>query len=173
MTDYLDARVRGVRELLTRVVRGGKEETIDDSWVEKQQDLVDTYALNLKNIQQQLHDALKTYTKGEPYKVVKTIASGNGFSAWQKLCTQYEEQIEALEVRLMSELYNLSQKPAKSLQETKRMIVELESRAARILQVRGAAPAEETMKMLLSALLDDQTKTFTAQYQGARTSYLK
>ena len=100
-----------------------------------------------------------------------TVQDNDGFRAWQNLCIQYEEGVEQLGARVMLELHSLGQRKAKNLAETKKMIIELESRAARVLQVRGTEAGDELLKLILMAALDEQTQKFTSQYQGPSTSY--
>ena len=71
---------------------------------------------------------LKQHAAGEARKVVGSAPNRNGWEAWRKLHLQYEPQLVMREAVVMSAFTNMVSKRAKSLQESKTLLLELDAR---------------------------------------------
>ena len=75
---------------------------------------------------------LKQYTINEARKVVTSTPNRNGWEAWRKLHLQYESLLVMRGAVVMSQFTSMVTKRAKSLAETKTLLLELDERARRV-----------------------------------------
>jgi len=80
---------------------------------------------------------LKTKTTGEAKKVVTSVSHRNGWEAWRKLHLQFEPALVMREAVVMASFTNMVSRRAKTPQEAKALLLELDERAKRVEEVRG------------------------------------
>ena len=114
---------------------------------------------------------LKIVTEGDARKVVLSSGEEQGFKAWKALHGHFEPGIAVREGQVVAEFSSLIMKPAKSVQETKNLILEMEERRRRVERVTGKAPDEMHAKSVLAGILDPETRKQVALLQGAKHTY--
>ena len=110
---------------------------------------------------------LKQYTGGEAKKVVGSAPNRNGWEAWRKLHLQYEPQLVMRGAVVMSQFTNMVTKRAKSPQETKALLLELDERARRVEEVTGEAIGNSHRMSVVMGLIDAESMRHTAAHSGA------
>jgi len=165
--EYFDDIVKGIKQVLEAAAK----EEMNGDW---------------KGQSQNIYRALKRFTDGDAKKVVMGVSDENGWKAWRELCKQYEAGV-ALRLNVaMQELMSMGQIKAKSVEDTKKLIPELERRIKEVEDLRGNAGMEAkalddlTKKSLLEGILDVTTKQATATmvefedtYEEAKAKTLK
>ena len=111
---------------------------------------------------------LKQYTAGEARKVVGSAPNRNGWEAWRKLHLQYEPQLVMREAVVMSAFTNMVSKRAKSPQESKTLLLELDERARRVEEVTGEAIDNRHRMSVVMGLIDAESMKHTSAHQGAK-----
>merc|ERR1712086_130626 len=82
------------------------------------------------------------------------MLSRNGWEAWRKLHLQYEPQLVMRGAVVMSQFTNMVTKRAKSPQETKALLLELDERARRVEEVTGDAIGNSHRMSVVMGLID-------------------
>ena len=118
--DYTEETLPGIRGYLEKAKEGDEEvEEVD----------VDPAAWEQREV---LWRFLKRYTAGDARKVVSSVSDRNGWEAWRKLHLQFEPALVMREAVVMAQFTNMVNKRAKTPQETKALLVELDERAKRV-----------------------------------------
>jgi len=111
---------------------------------------------------------LKQYTAGEARKVVGSAPNRNGWEAWRKLHLQYEPQLVMREAVVMSAFTNMVTRRAKSPQESKTLLLELDERARRVEDVTGEPIDNRHRMSVVMGLIDAESMKHTSAHQGAK-----
>ena len=111
---------------------------------------------------------LKQYTAGEARKVVGSAPNRNGWEAWRKLHLQYEPQLVMREAVVMSAFTNMVTRRAKSPQESKTLLLELDERARRVEEVTGEPIDNRHRMSVVMGLIDAESMRHTTAHQGAK-----
>ena len=107
---------------------------------------------------------LKQYTAGEARKVVGSAPNRNGWEAWRKLHLQYEPQLVMREAVVMSAFTNMVSKRAKSPQESKTLLLELDERARRVEEVTGEPIDNRHRMSVVMGLIDAESMRHTTAH---------
>ena len=157
--DYLEEMVPGTKRTLQECARTEQEPT---------KACVDITGLQSGEYEGQIWRMLKIVTEGDARKVVLSSGEEQGFKAWKALHGHFEPGIAVREGQVVAEFSSLIMKPAKSVQETKNLILEMEERRRRVERVTGKAPDEMHAKSVLAGILDPETRKQVALLQGAK-----
>ena len=111
---------------------------------------------------------LKTKTTGEAKKVVTSVSHRYGREAWRKLHLQFEPALVMREVVVMASFANMVSRRAKTPQEAKALLLELDERAKRVEEVTGEAIENRHRMSVVMGVLDSESMKHTAAFQGAK-----
>ena len=109
-------------------------------------------------------------TTGEAKKVITAVRAEDGFVARQRLHQSYEPGLATREGIVLAEFIAMVAKPAKSPQETRLLITEMDRKMKAVDEV-GVEVSESHAKSVLIGLLDSETRKHTAMSHGKKTSY--
>ena len=163
--DFFDEVNPGMKEFLEAVT--AQEETVDELWIETQTSL---YGKRVTADMVRVWRALKRMTAGETRKVITAVKVEDGFVAWQRLHQRYEPGLATCEGIVLAEFSAMVAKPARSPQETKMLITEMDRKMKAVDEV-GVEVSESHAKSVLIGLLDPETCKHTAMSHGKKTSY--
>ena len=105
---------------------------------------------------------LKRYTAGDARKVVSSVSDRNGWEAWRKLHLQFEPALVMREAVVMAQFTNMVNKTAKTLSETKALLVELDERAKRVEEITGERIENRHTMSVAMGVLDSESMKHTA-----------
>ena len=142
---------QGVKEILRKI--GNQRKALTD-------DEMKTMCGNMDKdeLDRRLHNALVGYTEGEAKRLVESVGARQGLKAYQELCMYYDLKTDASENRLMSDLLGMASKPAKNLQEVRKLMIEMEARKTRLEEMGGEVPRPKSLRAILVGLLDEETR---------------
>jgi hypothetical protein len=170
MMDYLDNITPGMKTFLKEVA--DETETVDEEWLLAAQH---NHSTKVTSDELQVWRALKTLTTGEARKVVTSIKTENGYRAWQKLHMRFGPSLSCKQGMVLMEFSAMVAKPAKTPDETRNLITEMERKIKLVEDVTGEEISENHAKSVLVGILDPLTRQHTAMYHGkkATTEQLK
>ena len=168
--DYLETKVAGSREMLTRAESAENE--ADSAWASKQQDILLNHGTGILNKSKDLLLALKAFT--DPASMARKIVTGvrdaQGFMAWQKLHEHFGVPLVAQQGQVRLEFAAMAGRRAKTPAETKDLMGEMERRLKRVYEVTGKMVDDDSVKAVIMAFLDPLTRQHTAPLHAmART----
>ena len=111
---------------------------------------------------------LKRYTTGEAKKVVLNASQRNGWEAWRKLHLQFEPALVMREAVVMASFTNMVSRRAKTPQEAKALLLELDERAKRVEEVTGEAIENRHRMSVVIAVLDSESNRRLPRRKAAR-----
>ena len=111
---------------------------------------------------------LKRYTSGEAKKVVCSAPNRNGWEAWRKLHLQYEPQLVMRGAVVMAAFTNMVAKRAKTPNQSKTHLLELDERARRVEEVTGEAIENRHRMSVVMGVIDAESMKHTSAHQGAK-----
>ena len=127
--DFADTKVMHMKKGLTEAIRAdGKVDK--ETMRAKGLGALTPYAIDLFRL-------LKGLTSGEANKIVNQVADDDGWTAWKALSQYFEPGLAAREAQVFSEMTNMVRKRSANYDETKRLIVELESKIRKVEEVSG------------------------------------
>ena len=154
--DYAEETVPGTRDYLEKA-KSEEEEVSEVDW--------DDEAWNQREMTWRF---LKRYTTGEAKKVVTSVSHRNGWEAWRKLHLQFEPALVMREAVVMASSTNMVSRRAKTPQEAKVLLLELDERAKRVEEVTGEAIENRHRMSVAVGVLDSESVKHTAAFQGAK-----
>ena len=166
VADYMDTLRPSMRNLLKAAEKDAGP--IDDSWVQSQSGVHPPEVLgDMVNV----FRALKALTQGEARTVVQAVRDENGFAAWKHLHQRFGLSVAAKQGKVMCDLAQMVQRPAKTPAETRTLITELERRIRIAEDVTGNTLDDGHAKSILASILDPTTRAHTSTYQGVSSKY--
>ena len=172
--DFLDDQNRGMQVFLKQIDLDKLDETVDDTYKQKMRKDIEDAGGNFLKVtedQVQIWRALKKLTTGEANGVVTSVKGEDGFEAWRQLCLHFEPVLEARQGQIIAELGNLVRTPAKTIEETRKLVTELEKRKKRVEEITKEEVSQWHAKSVLLGILDPETKRHTVRYQGSTHTY--
>jgi len=160
--DYFDAIMPGMKDLLKEAEM--ESEPIDREWAE---DMKGMHGDRLCDDSLNVWRALKSLTTGAR-KVITSIRSEDGFRAWQRLHMRFGPSLASKQAQVLADFTGFVNKPAKSPDETRSLITEMERRAKMVEDVAGEILSELRLKSVLVGILDPMTRQHTAMLHGAK-----
>ena len=109
---------------------------------------------------------LKLKAKGESERIVRGVRASRGLEAWRRLLRYYEKKTEDRAIQAAMDLITMSSRRAKNSKELKGML-ELDEKRRKAEEVKEVD--EEQLKTVLTMMLDEDTRRYTAKEQ--RGSY--
>ena len=165
MMDYLDSITPGMKAFLKEVA--DETEAVDDAWLMNAQQ---EHSTKITGDELAVWRALKTLTTGEARKVVTSIRTENGYRAWQKLHQRFGPSLSCKQGMVLMEFSAMVSKPAKTPDETRHLITEMERRIKMVEEVTGEDVSENHAKSVLVGILDPLTRQHTAMHHGSKAS---
>ena len=104
----------------------------------------------------------KTEAPSEARKIVETVPQENGYEAFRMLGLRYEPQTGLKRLIELSEINLLQNKRCKTAAETALVLLEIERRKMRILEIGGDAPPSDALVTVLWAAMDPNTTAYVA-----------
>ena len=104
----------------------------------------------------------KTEVASEARKIVETVPHENGYEAFRILGLRYEPQTGLKRLIEMSEINQLQNKRCQTAVETALVVLEIERRMMRILEIGGHSPPCDTLATVLWAAMDPNIKVYVA-----------
>ena len=114
---------------------------------------------------------LKLKAKGESERIVKGVRVSRGLEAWRRLGRYYEQKTEDRAIQAAMDLITMASRRAKNPKEMKGMLVELDEKRRRVEEVNTVD--EEQLKTVLTMMLDDETRRYTAKEQRGTYAELR
>jgi len=160
--DYCEELFEGMKDILEKVKKS--EDPVDHLWFHVNEE-------HWWERGEMLWRFLKRYTAvgGEGRKVVMGVRDDNGWEAWRKLNVDFEPALVAREAHVMAHYTSLVNRRAKSPQETRTLMVELEERGKRVEEISGERVDKKHEMSVIVGILDPETLKHTAQYQGMKS----
>ena len=154
--DYTEETMPGIHKYLEKA-KNEDEEVSEVDWDEEPW-----------NQREMIWRFLKRYTTGEAKKVVTSVSHHNGWEAWRKLHLQFEPALVMREAVVMASFTNMVSRRAKTPQEAKALLLELDERAKRVEEVTGEAIENRHRMSVVMGVLDSESMKHTAAFQGAK-----
>eukprot|EP00973_Karenia_brevis_P037538 5179959-Karenia_brevis.AAC.1 len=148
--DFLDTSNPGMKELLKTVEK--ETDLVTKEWLEEEVRM-GRHVVGVAMDGVRLWRALKGLTEAEARKIVTSVEGECGFTAWQKLSRRFEPSIAAREGRLMAEFSGLVAKPAKTPNDLKQILTEMERKVKEIKEM-GMEVSESHERSVLIGVLD-------------------
>ena len=115
--DYTEETMPGIHKYFEKA-KNEVEEVLEADWED-----------DAWNQREMIWRFLKRYTAGEAKKVVTSVSHRNGWEAWRKLHLQFEPALVMREAVVMASFTNMVSRRAKTPQEAKALLLELDERA--------------------------------------------
>ena len=140
MLDYMEACKPGMRRLLRAYEKTDQVGTADLQGLAAERPELFT-----DRLKSQVYIALKACTEGDARTVVESTNENDGLLTWRAIHMRYSATLAAEHGRAYSELGAMNNKPAKTPEQTKGLIIERDRRARHFVDVTGRE-AEEGFK---------------------------
>ena len=163
--DYFDHINPGMKEFLKEVEV--EKDLVDGSWARARESM---YTTKVTEDDTQVWRALKNLTSGEARKVVTTVKGENGFRAWQKLHMRFGPSLASKQGMVLMDFSGMVARPAKTTEETRNLITEMERKIKMVEDVTGEEVSENHAKSVLVGILDPTTRQHTAMYHGSNAT---
>ena len=170
VVDYAEANHRGMRQLLERAEKLKNQEA-DEYWILSQGDVLPSGSV--AEIMEEMFLLLKTGTEvgTQAREIVANTQKKNGFLAWQRLFAHYQPELAAREAHTFNSVLGMMNKKAKNKTEVRGMIVELEGKVRICKEMCGIEVDNNTLRGVLAAMLDPETRIHTSKYLGMDVSF--
>ena len=91
------------------------------------------------------------------------VGGNNGWEMWRKINNAYEPNMAGKKAQAMSQFTSMLNKRAKSMQETKALIMELEEKQKMVEEVLGGSLGEGHATSVTMGVLDQETMKYVSQ----------
>ena len=166
LSEYLDAVRPGMKKFLEEVAKCTVPLT--DEWLTS---ALERHSASVVFEQVPVWRTIKRLTKGEARKLVMSVKKEDGFAAWQKMQMRFELGLASKQGLVIADLSAMVTKPAKTPQDTRALISELEQKIANVEEVTNRDVDETHAKSILIGLLDPTTRQQTAMNHGMDTGF--
>ncbi len=109
---------------------------------------------------------LKEQTEGEARRLLQTAPEEDGWESWMRLVSYYEPGLACQQAAALHEMTRMSSHPAKTVEETKKLVAEFNVRLQLAEELSGKLIDTEHQRSVLCGILDPRTREHTLQYQG-------
>ena len=110
--------------------------------------------------------ALKGLTEADALEVVAAVKDQDGWIAWMALHKNYEQSLLAMQGKTLIYFGALASRPAKTPEETRKLLIEFENRFRSVEDVSQREVDAMHAKSILIAILDPATRQHTAHLQA-------
>ena len=141
-----------------------------EEWRAWKEDAFDYFDTVNPGVKEKIWRALKQLTGGKARKVVTAVKEENGYEAWCKLSKNFEPGLASMQGRVIAEFGDMIKNPAKTPNETRRLINELIQKKKRVEDITGQEMEDIYSKAVLAGILDPMTRQHTAMYHGTDTT---
>ncbi len=162
---YFDTQTRGMKNFLMEIEQ--LKDVPDMDWLRTKHP---QYG-HILDDRAEIWRALHGLTKGEAKKVIESVGEDDGWAAWLRLNQHFTPGLEVFHGQVWADLSALTQKPAKTPEDTKRLITELCSRIKRVEDITGETVNHNQSKSILLAAMDPLTKRHTSSTHGTGKSF--
>ena len=150
----LECSVKGMVEVLDKAKKAktelGVEDMEDSMWSRRDR----------------LYRYLRRHTEGESRKVVEGARANNGWDAWRRLHTHYEQGMANQKAQARQALGHYMTRKANSVQESRTIMNELERTIRKYQEIVGENPGDEYVQTIIENILDSQTLQYMVGYEG-------
>lgn len=164
--DYLDSVTPGMREFLKEAEL--ETDAVTEQWT---RDRAAKYGPKVVGDTVQVWGALKALTVGEARKVIVSIKTEDGYRAWQKLHMHFGPSLASRQGLVLADPSGMVAKPAKTPNDTRTLVMELERRIKVAEDVTGELISENHTKSILVGILDPLTRQHTAMHHGVTATF--
>ena len=161
--DYLDTVNKGMKSFLREVEQVPGVVTTD--FVNRRTHI---YGHKVTGDKVQVWRALKKLTTEEARRVISSVTEEDGFAAWKRLIENFEKGLEARIGVALADLSNMVTKPAKTPNETRILITELENKKKVVEEMQTDKVGDLHFRSLMLGILDPTTRQHTASVHGAK-----
>ena len=165
--DYAEAWHPGFKSVLEKIQKLGKEDA-DDFWLAN---LDEVAHINMRSFVSEIYTLLKNYTSGKAKCVVLNTPNSHGARAWQNLLRHHEPVLAVREATAHREVMEMMINNGKESRRDQGLIVELENRVRRYREFSGQEIENDTLRSILTAMLDPECKMMTVPEQGMSVPY--
>ena len=159
---YLDVCIPGLKEVLKAVENQDQAVTIQ--WVE------DKAGPQLAGKAKEVLNGLRMMTEegSTARRTVASVPEDNGYEAWRRLSIKFGLPLQVRQSLAQSELMSMAGRQARTPEETKELIAELERRVHNAVETMNVSPTvfEITTTGILEAGMDVETKKHIRPWLG-------
>ena len=102
-------------------------------------------------------------------RIVEGVPEDDGWEAWRWLHEHFEPSLAVRESQVLAELSLMTQRRAKNPAETKRLMLDLEDKIRKVIEVTGRIPDDARCKSIVLSFVDHRRRTGIAVSTAART----